>query len=123
MKRIAVVLVSSVVLLGVAPAADAAGLSGSFRTRIASGQFAGAWVIKFSHGNFKVSYRGNPVVRGTYKVSGHRVRLTDRSGPAACSGTGTYRFRRSGRGLDFRHIGGTCSGRDTVLSHHFVKVG
>jgi hypothetical protein len=126
-KRVALLLCSGVVLLGVSPAAVAADrLSGSFRTRIASGQLAGTWVIKFSHGNFRVSYRGDSVVRGKYRVSGRRVRLTDKSGRLACRGSGTYRFRRSGRGLDFTRVSErlpVCAGRATVLAQHFVKIG
>jgi hypothetical protein len=125
MKRFAIVL-TLLALLTMASVASAAGLSGTYKTKIGgSGQLAGTWTIKFSHGNYKVTENGTAVVRGSYTVSGSKLTMHDKSGPAACSPAGKYTFSRSGKKLKFTNTGdrsSTCAGRAAVLAHTFTKV-
>lgn len=125
MKRFAVLITLFALLAGASGASAAGGLSGTFKTRIGgSGQLAGAWTIKFSHGNYKVTDNGTAVVRGKYTVSGSKLTMTDTGGPASCRPTGRYTFARSGNTLKFTNTGdrnAACAGRAAVLSHTFTK--
>ena len=123
MKRFAIVTVL-LALLAVTASAYAAGLSGTYKTKITGSNLAGAWAIKFSHGNYKVTDNGQTVVRGKYTVSGSKLSMKDTGGPLACSATGHYTFSRSGSKLKFKNTGDRssgCAGRAAVLSHTFTK--
>jgi hypothetical protein len=124
-KRFAIVTALLTLLAGAtAGSAVAASITGTYTTTIRSGQLAGRWSIKFSHGNYKVIDNGRTVVRGTYTASGPKLVMRDTSGVAACRPTGRYTFSRSGRKLKFHNTGdhsAACAGRATVLSHTFTK--
>jgi hypothetical protein len=130
MQRLAVVAVLLAVLICASVATASGTLSGTYQTRIGAkplgGQLKGTWAIKFSHGNYKVSQGGTAVVHGKYTISGSKVSLGHESGPAACPGTGTYRFHLSAKKLTFTRVSdGTaaCAGRAAVLAGRFTKVG
>ena len=89
MKRFAIVTVL-LALLAVTASAYAAGLSGTYKTKITGSNLAGAWAIKFSHGNYKVPDNGTAVVRGKYTVSGSKLSMKDTGGPLACTGNSRF---------------------------------
>jgi hypothetical protein len=127
MKKRAAILTAALALAGLSAAtASAASLSGTYTTKIGgSGQLAGTWTIKFSHGNYKVTDNGQAVVRGRYTTSGSKLTMRDTSGPAACRPTGHYRYSISASKLRFRNIDDrtvACSGRWAVLSRTFTRI-
>lgn len=122
--------------LGVALAASAVAsakltdLNGRYRTVIKNdpalqGALDGTWVIKFTTGHYKVSQNGKLVVRGTDKISGNKISLTDTAGPGKCRGTGTYKAKLAHDKLKFTKISDpspSCVGRVGVLAHRFTKI-
>ncbi len=124
MKRL-VVAVAAALVLGLTPAALAAGtLSGKYKTKISgypsSAQLNGSWVIGFTTGKYKVSYNGKTLGRGADSITGNTI--TFAKGGAGCKGTGKYKFKLSGKKLKFSRISDSCFGRKAVLSHTFTKV-
>jgi hypothetical protein len=125
-KRFAIVTALLALLVCVATASAAGGLSGTFKTKIGgSSGLAGTWTIKFSHGNYKVTDNGSVMVKGKYTTSGSRLTMTDTGGRAACKPTGKYAYKISGKTLKLKNTGDkspACLGRAVVLSHTFTKV-
>ena len=125
MKRL-VVAVFTVVLLGLVPAALAAGtLSGSYKEKITGdpalgGALNGTWVLTFTPGHYKVAHNGKFVGEGKDKFPA-RHRITFLTG-VKCSSPGRYKYVRGGpelgpNGLGFSKISDACTGRRDVLTH------
>jgi hypothetical protein len=131
MRRFAVAL-AAVVVLGLVPAALAAGtLSGKYKTTIKGstlygGALNGTWVIKFTKGAYHVTDNGHAVVHGTDTIKGNVITLKDAPGPSACPTKGKYKFTLKGKKLTFKRIhdstSNNCIGRRVVLKHTFTKV-
>jgi hypothetical protein len=80
---------------------------------------AGEISIQFDgHGNVKVSQGDRVLVDGQYIADGDQIKLTDESGPMACSKgeeTGTYRWKHEGGTLTFSKVEDRCDGRSGDL--------
>jgi hypothetical protein len=136
MKRISVV-VALLAALAVSATAIAAttSLKGSWSTTITGkgantlkGALDGKWTLNFSKSGYTVVWKttaGKTMteVKGTYKLSGSTIKVTDKSGPGKCPGTGKYKVKQSGKSLSFTKIsdGKKCAGREAVLAHKFTK--
>ena len=119
MKRLVAVMIG-VVVLGLVPAALAAGtLSGKYKTKITGdpalgGALNATWVITFTSGHYKVTRNGKPFGHGRDKVKGDRVTLYR---GARCSSTGKYKFKLTPKKLTFTKVSDSCVGRADVLTH------
>jgi hypothetical protein len=80
---------------------------------------AGEISIQFdAHGNVKLSQGDRALVDGHYMANGDQIKLTDKSGPMACSKgeeTGTYRWKHEGDTLTFSKLEDRCDGRSGDL--------
>lgn len=125
MKRL-VALVFAAVMLGLVPAALAAGtLSGSYKENIKGdpalgGALNGTWKITFIPGHYKVFHNGKMFGEGKDKFPGAN-KVTFLTG-VKCSGQGKYSYVRGGpelgsKGLGFTKISDPCAGRRDVLTH------
>jgi hypothetical protein len=119
----------AVVVLAVVPAALAAsGLSGTYKETITSkkllgGHLVGTWTIKLKSGKYTVTYNGQTAAKGTYKLNGSDLTVTDTPGPGACPHPGKYSIKLSGRSLTFTKISDTCVSRvDVVTFTTWTKV-
>lgn len=119
MKRLVTVVIAAVVL-GLVPAALAAGtLSGRYKTKITGdtalgGALNGTWVLTFTPGHYKVAHSGKPFGHGTDTITGHKITF---SKGASCSTVGKYKFALTGGKLTFTKISDSCLGRPAVLTH------
>ena len=119
MKRLVAVVFAAVVL-GLVPAALAAGmLSGKYKIKISGdpalgGALNGTWVIRFTPGHYKVAHNGKALGHGTDKIRGDRITF---SAGAKCSSTGNYKFKKTGKKLTFTRISDSCVGRRDLLTH------
>jgi len=109
-------------LTGAATAASSS-LSGTYKTTITGKPAAlnGTWRLEFRTRNVLRTLRnGKLVVTGKAVAIGrHRLKISDRTGPYACSaseGNGIYTYTRSRRRLIFRAIADKCVGRRLVLT-------
>jgi hypothetical protein len=119
-----------IALMLVAGAATAAPpiLTGVYKTTI-TGQPAplnGRWQLKFLPGKVIRAVRnGKTVVNGTTLFTGHRMKVTDRSGSYACGTgerSGLYTYRLAGSKLIFKTVSDKCVGRKLLLTTKpFVK--
>jgi len=121
MRPLAALLVVGA-LTGAATAASSS-LSGTYKTTITGKPAAlnGRWRLEFLPRNVVHTVRnGKLVVAGKAVAIGRRrLRVSDNSGPYACSaseGSGIYVYRRSGRRLIFRAVADKCIGRKLVLT-------
>jgi hypothetical protein len=103
-------------------------LSGTYRVTITGkpAPLNGKWQIKFLPRNVVHVIRNERVVvLGKAIFTGSRVKLTDRSGPYACSaseGDGVYTYRLAGKQLTFKPVVDKCVGRKLLLTTKpFVK--
>jgi hypothetical protein len=120
MKRI-LIAAGVIGALALSPAAVASGgLSGKYRTKIASGHAKGTWTLDFKSTSLKVSVDGMVIAaHNPYSVKGDKITI----GPGAhCSKPGKYTFNLTGKKLKFTVIKDVCAGRKAVLSHTFTKV-
>jgi hypothetical protein len=103
-------------------AAASSPLSGTYRTTITGkpAPLNGKWQLRFLPGNaVRVVRNGKIVVFGRAIVTGSRVRVSDRSGPYACSsaeGAGVYLYSVVGRRLTFKVVADRCVGRKFILT-------
>lgn len=130
--RAAVVL--AVLAVSAAAPAGAAGPApsprGTWTTTLRGAEPAflnGPWTIAFARGG-RLTFRhdGAVTARGTWSLSGDRLRIEDRSGPLACTipsdrGPASYRLRISGGRLLLRAVRDRCGGRETVLTAHALR--
>ncbi|HEV8442131.1 MAG TPA: hypothetical protein VGQ27_01585 [Steroidobacteraceae bacterium] len=74
---------------------------------------AGDFTLNFDGGHFRGSQKNQVMVEGDYKVKGHQLEVTDRSGPWACPATqvGTYSMESKGKTLTLKKIADVCEGR------------
>jgi len=122
LMRLLSALLAVVALTGAATASSSA-LSGTYKTTIAGKPAAlnGKWRLEFLPKNVLHTVRnGKLVVAGKAVAIGRsRLRISDRSGPYACStseGNGVYLYRRSGKRLTFTVVADKCIGRKLVLT-------
>lgn len=107
--------------LAAAPSSPAAGFPAG--TYAATGLAA---TVTFD-GNGRVNVRKGDVteVVGDYTVSGHRIQLTDKSGPWACTKAGekagTYRWKYQSGVLTFRKVRDRCTPRADSLTKYTWK--
>jgi hypothetical protein len=126
MKRLPLIAALAATLALAAPAlAAGGGLTGKYDTKIKGGQFGGTWTLTFSaNGRYTVADNGQVMIHGLTNTKGTTVVLSRETGPAACPAAGTYSWKLSGKTLRFSQISDkTCTGRSTVLSHKFTKIG
>jgi hypothetical protein len=120
-KWLVAILLALGLVAGVATASSAA-LRGTYRTTITGKPAAlnGAWQLKFlPGGELRVIRNAKLVVVGKAVVTGNRVKVTDRSGPYACSsaeGAGVYTYKLAGTRLTFRPVADKCVGRKLILT-------
>ena len=107
-------------------------LQGAYQVHVGgSGPLSGTWRLAFSaSGAYTVSKKPNTsavLIAGTSTVSGHKIVLVDRSGPASCTGSsakGTYSWTLAGKRLKLHVVKDTCGGRPEVLaSSAWTRVG
>ena len=74
---------------------------------------AGDFTLSFDGGHFRGSQKNQVMVEGDYKVKGHQVEFTDRTGPWACPATqvGTYSMESKGKTLTLKKVADVCEGR------------
>jgi hypothetical protein len=81
---------------------------------------AGEISIQFDdHGHLKVSEGDRTLVDGRFVANADQIKLTDESGPMACSedeATGSYRWKYEGEALSFSNLDDRCDGRSGDLS-------
>jgi hypothetical protein len=81
---------------------------------------AGEISIQFDdHGHVQVSQGDRALVDGRFVANADQIKLTDESGPMACSkdeATGTYRWKYDGEALSFSKLDDRCDGRSGDLS-------
>jgi hypothetical protein len=125
MKRIAIAA-TAVAVLAFSPAAVASGtITGRYKAKVTSAALGGAvkgtWTLNFKKsGSVTITDNANVVGHSTFSVTGAKIKL----GPGAgCSGSGTYKFKLTGKKLKFRLLKDACAGRKIVLSSTFRKVG
>ena len=77
------------------------------------------------HGHFKLSMGKQALVDGDYATSADQIRLTDKSGPLACSAkgeeTGAYLWKFEGDKLIFTKVEDACEGRSGDLPNRDWK--
>jgi len=80
---------------------------------------AGEISIQFDdHGHVRVGQGDHILVEGQFVVSADQIKLTDESGPMACSKgeeTGSYRWKYEGEALSFSKLDDPCDGRSGDL--------
>jgi len=111
--RSAVIYTASVISMMAVPLAVAA-------PKFPTGKYqAGDISIQFdNHGHVSVSQGERALVDGQYVANGDQVKLTDESGPMACSKgeeTGTYRWKYDGDTITFTKVEDRCDGRSGDL--------
>jgi len=78
-----------------------------------NGQFA----ITFQDdGTHTVKEGDNVVVKGTYKITGDQIVLSDKEGQYACEGEGKYKWKAEGNALRFEKVEDGCDGRANALT-------
>jgi len=84
---------------------------------------SGPFTITFKDdGNFEVAHSGGGGVKGTYKVSGDTVELTDVEGDFACpDAVGKYTWKVEAEKLVMTLVGDPCDGRAQALSMPLTK--
>ena len=128
-KRVIAALLPVLIALCAVPVALAnSGLSGRFRTTIASpASIKGVWTISF-YGNHQDSdyLNGSKIASGTYTSSGSVISFAQRTAPAGqkqCSTPGKYKFALNGTHLKFTKISDPSNLiRSELLSHQFTKL-
>jgi hypothetical protein len=128
MKRLVTMVSVMVALAAASTVLAAATPNGTYKTKIGAaplgGTIKGTWTIKFEKPHYTVTDNGMAVIHGTYALSGTRITFTDKSGPAACPGSGAYSFTLKGSMLTFTRIRDSatkCPGREAVLAGRFTK--
>jgi hypothetical protein len=127
LRRSLLVVLAFGLLAGVATASSS--LQGTYRTTITGkpAPLDGKWQLKFSAGSTVRIYRNGKlvIVGNAVRIGSRRLRLSDLSGPYACSkaeGNGVYTYRLAGGRLTFRVVSDKCIGRKLVLTTKpFVK--
>ena len=133
MKKLAAfALAVPVLALASAAAAANSPLHGVWQTTVSSPAPAlrGTWLISFApNGAYAVVKKPNTkalMVGGTSTVSGATLTMTDREGPASCSGStarARYSFKITGKTLKLTKISEPCTGRSVILAGTFTRVG
>lgn len=105
MKRVVQIAVLVIVVTATAVgAADAAGLSGTYKTRIRSPFYlAGTYRISFTPGHWTV--RGPISSSGTDRIAGHTITIR---GTGPCRSRGVYRFKLGRSTVKFTKISDPC---------------
>ena len=101
------------------------GLAGTYSTTVKSpAQLKGKWAITFARGGtYAVTLNGETMARGRYTSTATTVTL-DRERGSACTGAGTYAWKRSGKTVTFtkKRESASCQARALVLAHRFTQV-
>ena len=107
--------------LATAPASPAAG----FPTGTYAAKGLAATVTFDGSGRLQVRKGGVTEVVADYTVSGHQIRLTDKSGPWACTKAGekagTYRWKYQSGVLAFSKVSDRCTPRVESLTKYKWK--
>ena len=123
--RLALVVAVAAVAAASSVALAASGLVGTYSTTVKSpAQLKGKWAIAFAKGgSYAVTLNGETVARGRYTSTASTVTL-DRERGSACTGAGTYSWKRSGKTMTFikKREAASCQARALVLSHRFTQV-
>jgi hypothetical protein len=131
-KLAAFLLVGAALALAVAAAAATSPLHGVWQTSVKSSVpvLQGTWLLSFApNGAYAVVKEPNTktlMVGGTSTVAGGTVTMTDKEGPASCTGStarARYSFKITGNKLRLTKISETCSGRGAILAGAFTRVG
>ena len=103
------------------PASPASG----FPTGTYSAKGLAATATFEGNGKLHISKGGVTEVEGDYTVEGDQIKLTDKSGPWACTKageqTGTYRWEYANGTLAFRKMTDRCEGRAASLTKYTWK--
>lgn len=125
MKRLAVLalLLPALALVGVAQAKSP--LYGVYQVTIkgSAAQLNGTWLVSFApNGAYAVVKEPDttvPLIGGRSSTSGSTVTMTDKTGPAACTGTtatARYKWSLAGKKLTLTKVKETCAGRAVILA-------
>jgi hypothetical protein len=121
-KRLAAI--TGVAALALSPSALAAGaLHGSYRTQIASGQLKGTWTVTFAKKSTYTVRGPLGKAAGKNTFAGTKITFGHETGASACSTTGKYTFKLTGKTLKLTKVSDACAPRATILTHKLVKVG
>lgn len=120
-------LVAAVAALALSSVALASGgLSGTYKTTIKSpAQLKGTWALALAKGGtYTVTLNRQPVARGTYASTSTTITFVRERG-SACTGVGTYIWKKSGNTMTFtrKREASSCQARAAVLAHRFTQVG
>jgi hypothetical protein len=126
MKRCAISAAVLVVALALPSLALAGGtVTGRYTTTIKSpAQLRGVWVLNLATGGtYTVADNGSVLIRGKYSATGSTIAFGHEIGGAACTKSGTYSWKKTGKTLTFIrvHDSRLCSGRAGVLAHTFTQ--
>jgi hypothetical protein len=124
-------------------ASNAHVVSGAYRSEVSSRAFGGAvngrWTLTLRRGTYTFRFTGhtlkNVIISGRYSLMGERITFHERNaacssqtasgGCAAilsCRGAGVYRFKLSGRELNFAKVRDPqCASRPMLLSGRFHR--
>jgi len=117
-----VIFLSFVALLVLAGAPSVTAQSSKFPVgSYESGPFT---IIFKDGGNFEVAHSSGGGVKGTYKVSGDQVEVTDVEGEFACpDAVGKYTWKVEGEKLVMNIVADPCDGRAEAFSIPLKKKG
>jgi hypothetical protein len=122
LKRSLFVVLAFGLFTGVATASSSSP-QGTYRTTITGkpAPLDGKWQLKFLSGSTVHMVRNGKlvIVAKAIRIGIRRLRLSDLSGPYACSkaeGNGVYTYRLAGGRLTFTVISDKCIGRKLVLT-------
>ena len=126
LRSLRVSLVVAVAVLAMSAGVSAAGgVVGSYSTTVKSpAQLKGKWVITFAKGgSYSVALNGQTVAHGRYASTASTITL-DRERGSACTGKGTYAWKKSGTTVTFtrKRESVSCQARAAVLAHRFTQV-
>jgi hypothetical protein len=124
LKHLAVAasLVATLALSSVALAGGS--LAGKYTTTIKSpGHLKVTWALNFATSGTYTVDNGQLLIRGRYSTHGSRITFGHETGDGACTKSGTYTWRKTGRTLKFTRVSESpvCSGRSGVLAHTFTQ--
>jgi hypothetical protein len=125
-SRYRALLVAAAAALAISSVAAASGgLSGTYETTIKRpAQLKGTWSLTLAKGGtYTVAVNAQPVARGRYSTTPTTITFARERG-SACTGRGTYAWKKSGKLVTFvrKRESSSCQARAAVLAHRFTRV-
>jgi hypothetical protein len=118
MKRVLQIGALAIALTATAAvAADASGLSGTYKAKITSPSYlAGTYRITFTPGRWSVS--GPITSHGTDSISGHKITI---HGTGPCKSPGTYTFKLGRSTVKFTKVSDPCPRASLITARTWTR--